>query len=150
VAEVAFDKVEGLSELIRELRQSPERLDKAIRARFRIIAKDVRDQARGAAEMLHPHTRVEARRTPQHWADLVSSITSGADSDTPWVRVGSNKVEWATSFEFGDRRYRQFPWQGNSTDAGYFLWPTIRASREEILTGMVAAVDEAFAPAFPS
>lgn len=144
MAEVAFDRIEGLSELIRDLRGAPERLDKEIRRRFREVAKDVREQARDAAATVRPRSHADRPRAlKQHWDALVKSITSGADSDSPWIRVGSNSVEWATSFEFGSRRYREFPWRGNSTGAGYFLWPTIRDSEEEIRAAMLAAVDEA-------
>ena len=145
-AEVAFDRIEGLSELIRDLRKAPERLDKQIRAGFREVAKGVREEARDAAALVRPRSappagRARARR--QHWDALIKSITSGADADTPWVRVGSSSVPWAMSFEYGSRRYREFPWRGNSTGAGYFLWPSVRANEGEIKAAMLAAVDEA-------
>lgn len=142
-SEVAFDRIEGLSELIKAMRGAPERLDKQIRAGFREVAKGVREEARARASLMRPRSAPSRREPKQHWDALVKSITSGADSDSPWIRVGSNSVEWATSFEFGSRRYREFPWRGNSTGAGYFLWPTIRDSEEEIRAAMLAAVDEA-------
>lgn len=143
-AEVAFDRIEGLSELIRDLRKAPERLDKQIRAGFREVAKGVREEARDAAALVRPRSSpAGGRASRQHWDALVKSITSGADAESPWVRVGSNAVPWAMSFEYGSRRYREFPWRGNSTGAGYFLWPSVRANEGEIKAAMLAAVDEA-------
>lgn len=164
----AFDRIEGLDELIKELRGAPERLDKQVRAGFRKIATRVRDEARAEAGSQHPSGRARTRNTQtQHWRDLVKSITSGAEAASPWVKVGSGGLAWALGYEFGSggspgvraagsgrRRqgpYPQFPpWRGNSTGAGYFLWPTIRGQREEILAGMVEAVETTLWPSDPA
>lgn len=37
--------------------------------------------------------------------------------------------------EFGSYRYKQFKiWRGNSDEAGYFLWPSIREYRDKAFT----------------
>jgi hypothetical protein len=146
-------RIEGIDDFVRELRGSPERLDKELRKEFRTIAAEVRDQARGAASARRPASSGIVRRTqPQHWQDLVMSIRSGADSDSPYVSVGSG-VPWALGHEFGSLQgpgRRQFPpWRGNKGGAGYFLWPTIRAARASIQAKALAAIDRAMHPAFP-
>lgn len=134
-------KIEGIADLVADLRKAPERLDKEFRARFRVIAKGVREDARDRAMLMHPRMPRERKRAlKEHWDALVKSITSGAESNTPWVRVGSNSLAWATSFEFGSRRYREFPWLGRD---GYFLWPAIYENSDEIKAQMLAAIDEA-------
>jgi len=87
---------------MRLLRESPERVDKEVRKRFRDIARDVRDDARSAARAGHPVARFpRTRRGGQRWSDLVNSIRSGATSTTPYVAIGSARVPWALGFEFG-------------------------------------------------
>ncbi len=154
-------EAEGLKPFIAELRKSPERLDKEIRRRFRLIAADVRAGARNLASMQHPVPKFPRTRATQkqHWSDLLTSIQSGADSDTPWVAVGSDKVPWALGFEFGGglpagrgRRggRAQFPpWRGNDSDAGYFLWPTVRDRQDDVVEQMLNAIEETLAGAYP-
>lgn len=141
----------GLRELIAELRKSPERLDKKFRAEFRKIAADVRDRARSSAASSRPVGPSRPRTNqPQHWRDLVNSIRSGAQSDSPTVSIGRSSVPWALGFEFGSAVHRQFPpWRGNGGDAGYFFWPEIRAAREEIAKRALEAIEDALRPAFP-
>lgn len=146
-------QIEGLREWVKELRQAPERLDKPMRAQFREIAAEVRTKARAAAQEHHPPAGPNTGRPhKQHWSALVSSITSGADSDTPWLKLGSERVPWALGFEFGSRknRYPQFPvWRGFGRQAGYFFWPAIRAEEPDMKDRMLKAVDETFALAYP-
>lgn len=144
-------EVPGLRELIAELRRSPERLDKKFRADFRRIAADVRDRARSAAASSRPMGPTRPRTNqPQHWRDLVNSIRSGAQSDSPTVSVGRPSVPWALGFEFGSVQHRQFPpWRGAGPGAGYFFWPQVREAREEIAKRALEAIEDALKPAFP-
>lgn len=44
------------------------------------------------------------------------------------------------------RGWNQFkPWRGNSDSAGYFLWPAIRQSREQLLETYADAIDQLIA-----
>lgn len=44
------------------------------------------------------------------------------------------------------RGWNQFkPWRGNGDDAGYFLWPAIRQSRDQLLTSYADAIDRLIA-----
>lgn len=141
-----------VAEWMKLLKATPDRADKAVRKRFRDIAAEVRDEARGRASGSHPvalHPRV--RTGGQHWKALVNSITSGATSNSPHVSIGSGNVPWALGFEFGSNRYPQFPpWKGNGPDAGYFFWPTVRDARDNVGDEMVKAIEEAMAEAFPN
>jgi len=71
-SEVAFDRIEGLSELIKAMRGAPERLDKQIRAGFREVAKGVREEAReldAGDELLarlHASLDAEHQHRPEH------------------------------------------------------------------------------------
>ncbi len=155
-------EAEGLRPFIAELRKSPERLDKEVRRRFRLIATGVRQVARNLAAMQHPVPKFPRARATQkqHWKDLLVSIRSGAESDTPFVLVGSDKVPWALGFEFGGspnqpgfgagRSTAQFPaWRGNDSNAGYFLWPTVREREPEVQEQMLNAIEETLAAAYP-
>lgn len=138
-------EVEGLKELIAGLRQSPDRLDKEFRRRFRELAAEVRDQARSNAQGAYPGGKA-SHRGPQHWKDLINSITSGATAETPTVSIGKAAVPWAMGFEFGSNRYPQFP----PPTGGHFFYPAIRSSREDIQDRALKAIDEALNPAFPN
>lgn len=144
-------QIDGLREFVAALKEAPDRLDKQMRAAFREIAADVRTAARANASEQHPESRPNSHRQhKQHWSALSSAITSGADSDTPWVKLGSAKVPWALGYEFGSQRHRQFPaWRGSGTGAGYFFWPAIREKQGEVNEKMLEAVDAAFDAAYP-
>lgn len=145
-------RVDGLKEAIAGLKNTPERLDKGVRSRFREIAADVRDKARAAAAGQHPAGGLP-RNSPQHWEDLVKSIKSGAESSTPTVSIGSGTVPWALGFEFGSKGgpgTSQFPpWRGNQSGAGYFFWPTIRKEHERAVEASLEIINDALKEAYP-
>lgn len=144
-----FYQVEGLN---RALRSLPKAASSKLRDASQVIAGKVATDASGAA------------RSQGGVAGLVAgSIRSGRDR-VPLVRMGSaarlpgdrkgqrqtvGDVIWGAEFGGGARpTTRQFkPWRGNSTGAGYFLWPTVRGDREFIEQAygdaILAAVDEA-------
>jgi hypothetical protein len=138
--------------VLKALRQSPERLDLAVRKQFREFSAEVREAAREAAARAHPVARVQrSRRTQkQHWRDLVNTIRSGSSSAGPTLSIGNDNVPWALGFEFGSFRFRQFPdWRGNDERAGYFFWPTVRARTGDIERRIAEALNEAMEDAFP-
>ncbi len=147
--------VEGWSAFVKELKAAGEGVDQELRERFKGVAEEVAAEARQAAEGRHPVARHPRARPSQrqHWADLVGTIRAGATARTPHVAVGSARVPWALGQEFGGGRRattRQFPpWRGNGEGAGYFLWPTIRENREEMLEAADAAVSEVLRKAYP-
>ncbi len=135
-------EIPELRALVRDLRATPERFDKELRGSFREIARAVRDLARQKAE---------ARTSPRPGHLAVRSITSGADSRGPFVRIGNARAPHALGHEFGSQRFKQFPdWSGSSDNAGHFFWPAIRESRDTTEKFVLEAIDTTFAKAFPS
>lgn len=125
-------------ETIRALRKTPERLDKEIRANFRLIAAKVRDESRARAVARRPAPGARKRKTRQHWRNLVSTVRSGAEANSPWVAVGSEAVPWAIGHEWGTTgkndslgRSKLGKWPV-ATDTGYLLHRVLSASRNEI------------------
>lgn len=153
----------SIREYMKILKASPERLDLAVRKRFREAAAEIRDDARGAARANRPDPSkvrsITTERRPkvagrQHWDQLVNSITSGSQSDRPTVSIGSERVPWALGFEFGSLggpHKNQFPaWLGNGLDAGHFFYPAVRRNTDAMIAKMVDIMNEAFAEAFPN
>lgn len=144
--------IEGdLGGFMRQLRASPERLDLQIRARYREIAGEVRDEARGVAESRRPGGGASTGRVragpQQHWKDLVNSVRSGSTSRAPHVAIGTARVPWAVGHEWGSKgRYRQFP---PATQAGYILWSTAKRREGQIVDRMGDAVGEVLGEAYP-
>jgi len=137
-----FFRVEGLRELQRELKTSPDRLDKDLRKGMRAIAKEIADTAR---------QRAGSRSYPRPGHAVVRSIQASSTGVNSRVSIGGANVPWALGHEFGSLVHRQFPaWRGNKSDAGYFLWPTIREAREETIPAMVTSLlNEILAKAYP-
>jgi hypothetical protein len=129
-----LENAQELKRLMASLRKSPERLDLAIRKGYREMAKVVRDEARDKAEARRPAKPATGRvrnNQPQHWRDLVRTITSGSLSITPTVSIGSEKVPWVLGHEWGSLTFKQFPaW---SNQESYILWSTAKAREEWIL-----------------
>ena len=62
------------------------------------------------------------------------------------IRLGGARYPWALGAEFGSKKYGQFkPWRGTMNDAGrygYFLGPTIRDNRQQIVTEWQRGVEK--------
>lgn len=107
-----------------------------------------------AAKALAAHSRLQARAADTLVASI--SATGGA------VRFGGG-FAGAMGAEFGAQRnqrrntsrglmigWNQFqPWRGSGGDAGYFLWPAIRAETDRIVEVIDDALDPLFRIAFP-
>lgn len=65
------------------------------------------------------------------------------------VKYGGKAYDFGA--EYGSYAYKQFQtWRGNSEDAGYFFWPTVREFRDkEMLNLWMEDVGSAFQQAFP-
>ena len=139
-----------LYQLVRALRKTPERLDKQLRADFRQIAERVRDEARTRAEGARPPKSERIRKTPQHWKQLVNSIKSGAESTSPFVVIGSDKVPWAIGHEWGTAgkvdslgRTKEGKWPV-ATKKGYLLWGIVNDRQYELRREIDEAVERLF------
>lgn len=121
VADAAV-RVEGLAELQRALRQLSSEFPKEMRLEGKAIATDVADDARSRAFSLGG---VAAKTAP--------SIKASAGARFAGVAFGGPAYPFAGGAEFGSIRYSQFkPWRGNSSDAGYFVYPSIRDQADSI------------------
>lgn len=135
-------EVDGLKELVRDLKAEPERLDKELRKRLKSVAERVRDEARG---------RAEGRSNPRPGHQVINTIRASSGSADARVSVGDPNVPWAMGHEFGSNRFKQFPsWRGSNADAGWFFWPAIREAREEDIPDAIDEIITEFARrAFP-
>jgi hypothetical protein len=127
---------DSLKELVKLLKQYPDRLDKEMRARFRELAKRIRDIARQEAQAARPTALTPKHKGDYHWGQLVNSITSGADVDAPWVQYGRDNIAGWAGWEFGSDKWPQFPprsaqWVNGGND-GYFFYPTVRRESEHL------------------
>lgn len=115
-------RVEGLAELSKSLRV----LDKSLQRELRAAGKDVATKVAGLAKArAYALGGVAAKTAP--------SIKPSAGVTSAGVAFGGDAYPFAGGAEFGSGRYRQFdPWRGNGSDAGYFVYPAIRSSADEI------------------
>lgn len=117
---------------------SPARLDKDMRASFRGLAVTVRDDARARARGEKPTGKRPQRKGSYTWNKLVNSITSGADADTPTLKIGNASVPGWAGWEFGSDRLPQF---GPRRKEGNFFFPTVRAAIPEMNEAAQKVVD---------
>lgn len=145
-------RVDGLRELRAALTAVDESLVDIIEVANRKAADLVAERARSKAATLG---RREAR--------AAATLRTGKSSKAATLRLGNNATPGALGAEFGAyhdqlrnthrgvmRGWNQFRvWRGSSTDAGYFLWPTIRDQRTEILAAHTAELDRLLRRYFP-
>lgn len=124
--------VEGLTELNRSLKAMDSNLPKQLRAANKDVATEVAHGAQSAAYALGG---VAAKTAP--------SIKASAGVTSAGVALGGPDYPFAGGAEFGSARYPQFkPWRGNGSDAGYFVYPTIRDKVDDIQRTYEEAVDD--------
>ena len=144
----------GIKELQRELRRADKRLPRRLRAAFATAAEIFAEDARRRANALGG---VAAKVAP--------SIRAAGEQRRAKIRFGGARYPMAGGAEFGAiqniprrtargtvRGWNQFqPWRGNSTDAGYFLFPSIRddQNRERFLDELDDALDDVLSEPFP-
>jgi hypothetical protein len=102
-----------------------------------------------AADIVVPTAKSKASGTRAGSA-VVSSIRAARAAKSATVSLGGARVPWAAGWEFGALKYKQFPrWKGNGDGAGYFLWPTIRERRSEIIERYMTLLEKITSRAFP-
>lgn len=135
--------VVGADEFARKLRKMNTDLYKELATKQRLIAKSVETKARSKAGQ---------RRQSAKVATAVRGYGS-ARAATLQLKERPKPGNFVYGAEFGSVQYGQFPdWKGNQwTPAlwgsqggpGYFFYPAINESREEVLTLYLAAVNDA-------
>jgi hypothetical protein len=140
-------RIRGLAELQRDLRRASDKLPGELADANQEVARYVVVRATMRARRLGP---MEARAATTLAAARMQRV--GA------VRFGGAKVPFAMGAEFGAaqnvlrntarggvRGWNQFrPWRGSSSGAGYFLYPTIREDRRQIVDLYEKVLDRLF------
>lgn len=125
-------KVEGLRELNRALKRIGPEHQKELKKTNLSVAELVADDARASAQS---QGGVAGHVAP--------SIQAKGYTTSAAVAFGGSGYEMAGGAEFGSIRFKQFKtWRGNSGDAGYFLYPTIRNDADRIYTEYTEALDD--------
>lgn len=142
-------QIEGLREVQRMLRRIDRSLGPELRKAGNRAAADVVRDAKFRAS-----TRMERA--------AAETLRGGSTQRGAGVRLGRAKVPFALGAEFGARgRYgwyskpqysgsggRQFrPWSGNKSDAGYFLYPAIRANAPRLRKRYIDEINKLIARA---
>lgn len=132
-------QVEGLRELSRALKAIGPDAQKELKDASKRVAAFVADDARAAAYSIGGVA-----------AHVAPSIKPTGGVAGAGVAMGGASYPMAGGAEFGSYKYKQFkPWRGNSTGAGYFLYPTIRENADRIQTEFTDAVDDIIKRRFP-
>lgn len=125
-------KVDGLREL-----------NNALRAVGKDAQSELRDAGKKIAETVADDARSNAYSLGGVAAKVAPSIRASAGVRSAGVGFGGAAFPFAGGAEFGSLRYKQFkPWRGNTSDAGYFVYPSIRSNSERITEDYAEAVDD--------
>lgn len=105
---------------------------------------------KAAAELLATKSRSTAQSVGGVASKVAPTIRAGAGAAFASVRAGGSGQPYTYGAIFGSIRYKQFkPWRGNGADAGYFIYPDLRANRAEILAFYDGVLTTALRGAFP-
>lgn len=147
-------QIVGLKQFQADLRQ----LDKSLPAELRKLNLAV-------AQMVVEHAQARAASLGAMQAKAATVLKAQAQQRNAAVSLTpTSSVPFALGAEFGAGRdsprqrssgtyvgYRQFEhWGGNGGDAGYFMYPTIRADDEHIVDAYVQRLNVLLAKAFPN
>lgn len=125
-------QVEGLRELAATLKSLDKDLARELRLANKSVATFVAKDAKSAAETLGGVA-----------GHVAPSIKASAGLTSAGVAFGGSAYPMAAGAEFGSVRYGQFQsWRGNSSDAGYFVYPSIRRDADRIETEYGKALDD--------
>lgn len=112
-------QVDGLTELNKALRELEPSFRKELKGLNLRVAKLVTEQAMAAAYSIGGVA-----------AHVAPSLKAKGMQQSAGVQLGDPAAAGA---EFGSVRFKQFkPWKGNTSTAGYFLYPTIRGEASNI------------------
>jgi hypothetical protein len=127
-------RVEGLAELRADLKSLDSKLPRELTKVGREVAKFVTADAKSAALTLGGVA-----------AHVAPSLKPTATATSAGVKLDTAAFPEAAGAEFGGQRRdttMQFqPWRGSDSNAGYFLYPQIRANSERIVDEFTAGVD---------
>lgn len=136
-------RVEGLREFQAELRKLDQKLPRELRVAGNeaaaIVVRDAQGRAQGRGG-------VAAKTAP--------SIKATSEQRGARVSLGGTRFPFAMGAEFGGRgrpTTQQFaPWTGSDSGAGYFFYPAIRETRDQVTDAYADALDRLMRDAFPN
>lgn len=133
-------RVEGLADFQKELR-----------ALDRTLPRELGQANKRAAEMVAERARQRAQSLGSVAAKSAPSIKAAAEQRRSKINLGSTREPWALGAEFGGQgrpTTQQFePHRGRE---GYFLYPTIRDTRDEYLEIYGRILEQLMRAAFPN
>lgn len=130
--------VDGLDDLRRELRK----LNEAG------LIDELKDANKAVADLVV--TRAQGKTSTRMERRAAGSLRSSRQAARAQVVGGSAKVPFFGGAEFGALRYRQFrPWTGSNSQSGYFLYPAIRESTDDIVELYGDEIEKISSKAFP-
>lgn len=130
-------EVRGLADFQRELK----RID---------LASDLKDANKDAAELVATAARARAQGLGGVAAKTAPSVKAAAEQRRAKINLGGAREPWALGAEFGGRgRPTTQQFQPHLGRTGYFLYPAIRATREEFLDAYAKAIEQLMRRAFP-
>ncbi len=146
-------EIRGLVDFQRALRELNSKLPRELGTINKQVADFVVERAKGRASSLGPL-----------WSRAARSLSSARKQRVALVRLGGSRYPEALGAEFGAirniprltargevRGWNQFrEWRGNGSDAGYFLYPTIRQDTPEIIEMYGDLLERLAREAFPS
>lgn len=132
-------QVIGLKQLQRDLRDLDAKLPRELRKVNLSVAQMVVEKAQSAAGGV----------SRQASAAAASGLKAAAEQRSAAVILRVVRG-FELGAEFGALQWHQFmPWKGNSGDAGYFMYPTIRAENEHIVEAYVQRLTELLNKVYP-
>lgn len=138
----------GLRDLRRELKalgpQWPREMRVAEKAAAEIVAAQARTNLTRVRSLV-PRAKYP-RADRQHWADMVRTVKSLADTTSARVALGSNRVAWALGENFGSLKYHQFP-PVEAPDHG--LYKAIESERPKVVDFFGDSITRLTSRAFP-
>lgn len=146
-------EVEGLKPFVKELKALG---DADLSAEFK-------DANVAVADLIVERARARAAGEGRQAKAAAKTLRAVKSKVRAEVVMGGTKAPWVFGAEFGAQQdkprartsgtYRGFnqfkPWRGSGENAGYFLYPAIRASTDDVVDLYGERLDELVSKAFP-
>lgn len=146
-------EVEGLKPFVKELKALG---DADLSAEFK-------DANVAVADLIVERARARAAGEGRQAKAAAKTLRAVKSKVRAEVVMGGTKAPWVYGAEFGSyqdkprrrttgtyRGFKQFkPWRGSGENAGWFLYPAIRASTDDVVDLYGDRLDELVAKAFP-
>lgn len=133
-------RVEGLRDLLRELRAADAAWPKEMRQASKEVAENVAEGTRAAFASMSGSAPKVAATVKALAQQRAAQVKVGGAGDSIPVMVSMGNL-------WGSNRYKQFP---PHRKGGYALYPTIAALREQNIDAYANAVERLVAKAFPT